>query len=140
MPSRHDKRGERGVALLMALFLLAALSIGSTAAWQFMNRTFDEGRRFQHGQKAFLLAEAGLEKAVAELRNDPAYAGDKDISLGEGRFTVRVTQRQGAVFSLESSGRLANPNYESFRTTLEATLRFGPGGRVEEFQWWPKKR
>ncbi len=140
MPSRNDKRGERGVALLMALFLLAALSIGTTAAWQFMNRTFDEGRRFQHGQKTLLLAEAGLEKAVAELRNDPAYAGDKDVPLGEGRFTVCVTRRQGTIFSLESFGRLGDPKHETFRATLEATLRLGPGGRVEEFQWWPKKR
>jgi hypothetical protein len=132
------RRDQRGSALLVALILLMVLGIGSAATWRALHFEL-EGTRVQGQQAtAYFLAEAGLEKAVAMLRLDPAYTGEADTPLGAGGFTVRVTPLEPGAYHIESTGTLADVQTRQGRHVLTARLRLDPAGRLLEYAVYRK--
>jgi len=80
-----------GMALLLVLGFLSVLMIASGAVFTYLNKTMSRATTIQNQQICLNLAEAGVEKAVAELaagRLD--YRGENHTPLGEGSFSVEV--------------------------------------------------
>jgi len=97
-PVRIQRRGEKGIALVITLLVMtlllimgnAFLSISSTETLISIN----ERNRLQ----AFHVAEAGSERAIAELNVNGAYAGTGgEQALGFGTYEVTVTPLSGVV-------------------------------------------
>lgn len=131
-----------GSALLLAVLLVAIMGIGSTALWRLLHSTLAEGRRYEKSEMALHLAEAGLEKAVAELRSQPdTYRGETDTQLGRGRFSVAVQPGpHPGEYRLESTGKLTDGGVAFARKTLEAELTLTNSGAVRVFHWRVRKR
>lgn len=121
-----------GSALLMAVVLLAVVSVGAAAALRLYHIAFRESSRGVKQEVARQLAEAGIENAVARLRADAAYAGEKDTPLGAGRFSVEVA-RDGQAHELVSTGEIVFEGRVMRAAVVRARLELAAGGRVHRF-------
>lgn len=124
----------RGSALLIAIVLVAALSIGAAAVIRLTHITLRESGKDAKTEVARQLAEAGVDKAVAMLRTNPAYTGEERSPLGAGRFTVAVL-RDGEAFAISSVGEVLFRRDVMRRAVLEARLVLDPSGKVRSFNW-----
>ena len=138
---RNKKRNE-GTALLMAIVLVFILGITSAALWRYLHATMHQGRLHEKIEAAQCLAEAGLEKAVAELRVRPAsYRGEDKTPLGKGLFSVRVHEGHGpGQYRIVATGALSDGTVVLARRTLEAKLCLSPTGDVLAYARHKKKR
>jgi len=118
--------------LLMAVVLLAVVSIGAAAALRLYHITFRESTRAVKTEVARQLAEAGIENAVACLRIDPNYSGEDNTPLGGGRFSVAVT-RQGRGYRLAATGEVVHEGRVLRAVSREAQLELAASGAVRRF-------
>ncbi|MCP4645742.1 MAG: hypothetical protein GY851_35180 [bacterium] len=111
-PARYCMGATRreGSALIMALGYLAAISIFVTVFLTFLHRTSEQFKAAERRESAYQLAEAGLNKAMAELRRNPdAYRGEEGTVLGDGAFAVTIVPTETAsVFDVVSEGTLTD--------------------------------
>lgn len=131
----HTGRRNAGVAMVLALLLVAIMGITGAALWKRLHITFAEMRRVEDAEVTLHLAEAGLEKAVAMLRRDPAYPGESGTALGEGAFSVAVERTGSGSYRLWAEGVLESKPVVQHRTVLLGELTLGPGGRVSAYRW-----
>lgn len=67
-PTRRLRpQGEEGIALVLAVVMLAVLSIMVASALTYTNSTSRDAARGRSGQQAYALAEAGINNALAQL-------------------------------------------------------------------------
>ncbi len=134
---KYTARNPRnGSALLMAVVLVMVLSIGAAAVWHYLHVTLRETARQEKLTMALHLAEAGLDKAVAELRARPGYQGEQKTPLGRGRFSVTVTpQAASGGFQLVSTGEVAEDGRVQGAVVLAAELALGPDRTVKRYHW-----
>ena len=97
LPTANYRKGESGQAALILIVIL--LAILSTIGISFLYRMRLEQRaasNYTDSVKAYYLAEAGIEKAIAQLRNDTNEYDDLYESwvigfkeeLGEGNYSI----------------------------------------------------
>lgn len=139
---RGRRARETGTALLMAVVLVAAMSIGGAAVWHYLHRTLAETKALENAQITLHLAEAGLETAIAKLRAQPEdYRGEANAPLGPGRFSVTVQpQPEAGAYRLVSRGELVHGRFVRASTALEGELRLASSGEVVAFHWQERKR
>lgn len=122
-----------GMALILALGVMTALAIIATALVTSFHRSLDRAHRQELNVQCLYLAEAGVEKALAELtRADQIYRGEDRTPLGEGSFSVEVTSPKPQWFTIVSSGRLLDGSVRS-RIVVDAELV--PGGSIQVRRW-----
>jgi hypothetical protein len=121
-------REERGIALVMALGIMLVLTIALTTTIFFTSASARDARRSNAGQKAYALAEEGVNNALAVLNSHypstSAYPGDtppgtflpvRTSSYADGSVTWSGTLQftNGAGWTWEwaitSTGSVANP-------------------------------
>ncbi len=107
----NDRRNRRGTALLFALVVLAILSIGTSVLWRQIHGNFQQYRVAWHQEQAFQLAEAGLETAIAGLRQAQGdYGGEENVPLGGGFFRSPYhLEKPAALFKLRPPGGRRTP-------------------------------
>ena len=108
----------KGIALFLSLIVIAVLTVLSTGA---ISHSISEARltrRYSESVEAFWLAEAAVNRALKELRDNPSLLGVQGpYSLGRGQYSFTIqtvsgdpTQRKitvdGAVPSLASVDRV----------------------------------
>jgi type II secretory pathway component PulK len=137
----NDRRNRRGTALLFALVVLAILSIGTSVLWRQIHGNFQQYRVAWHQEQAFQLAEAGLETAIAGLRQAQGdYGGEENVPLGGGFFSVSVSPgKASGTFQIASTGRTENAAYRHDRVTLDATLTVSGDGRILVYYWQTRR-
>ncbi len=91
-PVRIHRRGEKGIALVITLLIMTLLLVMGTAFLSISSTetliSINERNRLQ----AFQMAEAGSERAIAELNVNRAYAGTGgEQALGFGTYEATVT-------------------------------------------------
>ncbi len=129
-------RRDAGVALVVALLLVAIMGITGAALWKRLHATFEEVRHAAREEITLHLTEGGLDKAVTLLRANPGYRGETDTSLGEGIFSVAVKPGAGAGhYLLRAEATLECGAVVRHRTVLLGDVRFGPEGQVAEYHW-----
>src|SRR5258708_22253207 len=89
--TKKNTNSQQGQAFVLAVIVLAvvlvnALVIISNSLSIFRNSNY----RIQDVQ-ATNLAEAGIDKAVASLNANPAYNGENNTPLGDGQYSVVVS-------------------------------------------------
>jgi hypothetical protein len=124
---RRLKRDERGMALVMALGIMFVLAIVLTTTIFFTSASLRHANSSNAGQKAYAIAEAGLNDAVAQLApyyaaatsmdgGTPVVGGIHTISSGGPKsFTGGTVSWTGTfdsgtnVWSLTGTGTVPNP-------------------------------
>ena len=90
-PLSMKGRGEEGIALVITLMVMTILLLMGTAFLSISSTetliAINERNRLQ----AFHLAEAGAERAIAELGANDTYPGTVDTALGPGTYGIAVS-------------------------------------------------
>jgi len=136
----RQKSSQRGTALMLALVLVIILGAGAAAAWKHMHVTMSNGQQVRFKETALQLAEGGLEKAIATLRVNPAYAGESRTALGEGFYTVEVSTTGDGRYHIASQGMLEDEGLVRARCGVEAELRLSGAGEVVALDWFERRR
>lgn len=129
--------GNRGTALIIAIGCLAVLTLFSSGFLVLLHRTADALRRDRLQQQCLILAEAGIEKAVAELRLRPdTYRGEEKTPLGTGRFSVTVERDPGpGTFWIRATGDAVDGDQVIWQESRAVRLRLTSGGAVAKLEW-----
>ena len=86
----------RGSILLLVLISGAVVMTVTVAFFNQFASAIRAERFALAGVQARALAEAGIDHAVSALDEDEAYAGESDVPLGGGTFSVSVSGAVGA--------------------------------------------
>lgn len=136
---RRTRDGERGTALIFALVVVFILSVGTSVLWRQLHMNLEEQRRAWHREQAFQLAEAGLDRAIAQLRaRGAAYTGESGVPLGAGHYSVSVSAGDSpGAYVIESTSRLEFATAGMDRAGLRGRVRLAPDGSVLTYTWTP---
>ena len=135
-------RASKGSALLVTVGYLAAMTIFASTFLSFLNRTVSNQHRTELRQMCLNIAEAGVDKALAELRiHRSDYRGERDTPLGKGRFSVEVKPgNQRGEYSIVSTARVVHRKVALSRARINADVVFSSDGAVRELRWSEVKR
>ncbi len=139
--ARPNGSETRGSALLLAIVMLAVMSLGAAVVWRSLTSTTDRQFRAELEERAWHTAEAGLEKAIAALRESgTAYTGEKDTPFDRGSFTVQVIDSTPNTYELRSDGTVHDGKVVFAERHLAATLELDASARVVRYlvrEEWP---
>lgn len=133
-PLRYP-RNERGLVLPLALGILAVLSVSAIAVVDFSSSNSRNSYRSKSGQNSFVLAEAGINNAMAVLSNpsnnalEPTLLPQKTTQYEGGTVTWSgVLDQFAAVWTLTSIGETRNPSTgtKAIQRTLTARVAVVP--------------
>jgi hypothetical protein len=135
-------KANEGTALLLTVGYLAAITIFASTFLGFLNRTASNRNSVERQQICLNIAEGGVDKALAELRTNPNdYRGEKNTSLGAGRFSVEVEQSdQAGTYRVVSTGELFDGTFVISRMRIIAEVTLSPNGTVRELRWSEVKK
>ncbi len=126
-------RDQKGVALGLAVILVALVGVMAAGLLTFVAADLDALMEANRGQQAFELAEAGIEVAKAHLADDPSPSdwSSGELSLedvGESSVTV-VIEYDEATFKATSTGE-----YGGTKRRIEAVFSIEEG-TPEQMSW-----
>ena len=84
-------RQSRGAALVIVMLVMAVLLLAGTTFMTISSTESQIALNQRVSVQASLLAEAAINKAIAQLNANPGYTGESNTALGGGTFTVTVT-------------------------------------------------
>lgn len=128
-------RDERGVALGLAVILVALVGVMAAGLLTFVAADLNALVEVNRGQQAFELAEAGIEVAKAHLADDssPSDWSSGELRLegvGENAVTVTVEHdEESSLFRATSTGE-----YRGTKRRIEAVFSIEEG-RPELVSW-----
>lgn len=111
--------------MLAVVVYLGIVSLLSGAFFVAMNRAMDRVSVQEAREAGRCLAEAGVEKALAELQSDASYRGEAGTPLGEGTFDVSVEPQPSGVYRIRSMGLRGYGEAVPVRIEAEATVSAG---------------
>jgi hypothetical protein len=137
-----NTKARDGSALLITVMYLAAMTLFASTFLSFLNRTISHQRRTELKQICLNIAEAGLDKALAELRTHPTdYSGESGAPLGKGRFSVEVEPReQPGEYLIVSTAQVIGGKLVLSRARIAADVLLSADGTVRELRWSEVKR
>jgi Tfp pilus assembly protein PilX len=142
-------RDESGVALVLALSILLVLTIVFTTVIDLSSADSRDASRTAFSQKAYSLAEAGINDAASlasqiladssRMPSQPAYAGDQTgsppaqvVNLPGGTVTWGASwDGSQKIYTIKSIGAVKNPTGPSVSDvtrTITAQVRINPPG------------
>lgn len=125
---------EKGFILLTSYLLISVMSIGAMATFARGTSYMNASERNKNRIVAFNMAEAGVDMALAELANDPAYAGTNgynslSTATVQGGYSVQVSTPPNApqVRLIQATGFAPGNNaaaraYETRAVTVYAEI------------------
>lgn len=87
----RSSRPSRGAALVIVMLVMAVLLLAGTTFMTISSTESQIALNERVSIQATLLAEAAIHKTIAQLTADANYAGQPDTMLGNGTFSVTVT-------------------------------------------------
>jgi hypothetical protein len=127
---------QSGSALFVVIGYLAVIMILSGAFFTLLHVTMRHGNASQWRQVCLDMAEGGLDKALAELREDrDAYRGEAGTALGDGEFSVEVTPQGRDGYRIVSIGCIRYKQFVSNQARITADLTLGRNGNIDNLRW-----
>lgn len=107
-PSAIQQRDPRaGAALVMVLMLMAVVGTLGIGYWRQLHYSLAAVRLSAKEASALALADAGIARAVAELRaGHTDFTGVADQPLGQGRYRVALQRETDGAIQIEAEGSL----------------------------------
>lgn len=124
----NDNMGEGGQILLLSLMALGVvmftvLSIIAGAQLYYQNASYSA-----NAEKATALAEAGVDKALNSLnKTGGSYNGETETVLGNGAYSVTVTNKDAATKILQVTGYFPNKTNPQAKRLITIYVSKGVG-------------
>lgn len=125
---------EHGSALILTVVGLMIVAAFSTALLARLHQVRARSTDSVRHAVSLNLAEAGIEKAVAELKRNSAYVGESNTELGSGRFSVEV-QPEAIPGACRLTSTAELDEAQPTRTRVTAMVRLSPGGDAQILEW-----
>lgn len=117
---------QRGSVIVIGLLFVSLILVLGGGIVTYIVREYEGTYQARDLTKALALAEAGVDYAVYQLRQDKSYAGPTTKYFGNDYFTVRVTQRiSDTEVVVESQGTIVTTNTTR---TIRARIKRNPFG------------
>ena len=126
MMSSCTPKNEKGQIVLVALVLLGIFLVTFTSLTRYVGLFALTERRAIASTQALQLAEAGMDQAVYQLNQDSSYTGETGTPLGNGTFTVIVTNIDSSTKRIIATGYIPNAANPSAYRTVKATVSVNP--------------
>jgi hypothetical protein len=84
-------KNRKGQIIVIGLVFFAVIILFSAAILGYVSTYIKSERQNIVKVQALQLAEAGIDKAAYELNHDSSYSGETNTALGNGSFTIMVT-------------------------------------------------
>ncbi|GMV90677.1 MAG: hypothetical protein AMXMBFR82_04550 [Candidatus Hydrogenedentota bacterium] len=134
MSSHPGSGGREGMALLLALGVMVALSIIATVLVSSFHQSLDRANDRETEIQALYIAEAGIELALYQLQKGSGFSsGGSEVPFGSGAFSVVVTPASEGRFLVESTGSAHADS--SIRATVSVEAEISHGGAVRVLRW-----
>ena len=111
----------RGVALIITFAIIVILVILGTAIFSRSISESDAARRYAESTRAFWIAEAGVNRALYELRNNYNLNAISAAAYGDGGYQVNITQT-GDNRTVSSTGYIPFTGTTRASRTIEAVM------------------
>lgn len=111
-------KGEKGGALVMTLMVSLILSMLGLAILPLTVMEYKTSVNFSDFERAYFLAEAGMEEAIGELDKNWSYGNQANLSIdgNEGSYDIKV-EEDGDGKLIKATGKVGN-----IERTIEAKL------------------
>ncbi len=136
MKNKSLLASQNGSALIICLLSLAVLSALGTAALMVSTTNQTIAGNYRKQSQAFFVAEAGLQKAIAELKNNMAWRGEDTTGVETGDMVIRNITAEYTVNIYDTSKDATLPGghirlvsegvFQDSRQTVESIIRFSP--------------
>ncbi|MDO8231817.1 MAG: hypothetical protein Q7T37_01265 [bacterium] len=133
---RHTSRTaalNQGYILVLALVFLGIFFTASAAYLNFVTTSARSARVDIAQSQALAIAEAGMNKAVYQLNQNPSYTGETNTTFGEGVFTVTVSNINSVTKRVTATGYVPNSTNPTATKTIKADV--GINGAVVSFRY-----
>lgn len=128
----------RGNAIIFSVVILFVIFVIGTALIYLSQNESVKSKKSNKWNSSLYLADGGVEKALWELNNNNAYAGENKTSLGGGEFSVTVSTPTGmpdrreivSVGKLSAYQRTIKVVCEKDPSTITVNSALGCGGDV----------
>ncbi|MFA5744634.1 MAG: pilus assembly PilX N-terminal domain-containing protein [Candidatus Paceibacterota bacterium] len=118
----HTSVLHRGYVLVLALVFLGIFFTVSGAYLSSVTSSARIARYDIASAQALALAEAGIDKAVYQLNQNPSYTGETNTTLAPGMFTVTVSAIDGTTKQIISTGFIPNSTNPVATKTIKANI------------------
>ena len=100
--------GSRGVTLVVVIFVTTIVLLLGTALINMSTNEYLMGSYARDYTAAYYLAEGGIQKALAILKDNPYYRGEMSWqTLGAGQYKIKVAPEYGNyTVKIESTGKV----------------------------------
>ena len=131
--ARSGKFGSAMIAVIVYLLIVSSLSAAFFAT---LHRTIAQARAAEHHTQCRYLAEAGVEKALAELQVVPGtYRGERNTALGPGIFSVEVSpEAPPGAYRIHATGALTDGQSVLAKGGVTAEVALA-GTRITRLCW-----
>lgn len=121
---------DSGTAMMVAISFLAAMTVGASAFLSLYHRSNSHFHGLEAGGEAYYLAEAGVARAVAELRSGGDFEGCGRTPLGRGAYSVKVDARGDRAYAVTALGEILDGEILLRSETLTVMIAFDGDGRL----------
>lgn len=118
----HTRERNRGYVLLLALIFLGIFSTAATAYLSSITTSARSARFAVANAQALALTEAGMDKAAYELNQNTSYSGETDTALGNGTFTVTVSNIDSSTKRITATGYVPNSQNSIATRVIKANI------------------
>ncbi|MCX5973251.1 MAG: hypothetical protein NTU59_00970 [Coprothermobacterota bacterium] len=134
---RHRRQNDqRGVALITTVFLLAISVVAIGATIVLTHTEISTSVSSQRSQKAFSLAEAGIDWAAAKLRADAALSiTSTTLTFDSGQTTVSF-ERMGNTIIVVSQSRIDGSDVQTPTAQRAIRAAFAPAAGFNASSLW----
>ena len=109
-------RSEKGGALVLTFITTLILSMLGMAILPLTVLEYRSSHNFADFEKSYFIAEAGMEKAIAELSEDWSYSGTTGQNLDKGIYDIAI-DGSGDLKTITATGKIGNT-----QRTIEAQV------------------
>lgn len=110
---------QQGQILILGIVIMAILFTMSASLWGYTHIQVKASRQAVERSQALQLAEAGIDKAIAELNLDSNFNGESAVAFGPGEFTTTVATVDSNNKTITSTGFIP----DSSNPTSEVTVK-----------------
>jgi Tfp pilus assembly protein PilX len=124
---------QSGVIMILSIVVMAILMTMSASLWGYTTLQVRSSRQAVTTSQVINIAEAGLDKAIYQLNQNPSYTGESNVSLGAGTFTTTVTTIDATTKQVSTTAYI--PNASNPTSQVTAKINVGINSNVISFRY-----
>ncbi len=117
-----NRQYQQGQILLVGIVLMAILMTLSASLWGYTHLQIKASRQAVERSQALQLAEAGIDKAIAELNRDSSFNGETAVPLGSGEFSTSIATIDSNNKTITSTGFIPNSSNPTSEVTVKLNV------------------